>query len=561
MSVPANVSSTGAFQVADWTPPPIESLDFTTDCDLVHGFYSGWFSGLMELGLGEDNKAVYDLPFSRNETTFFVASSIDANVTEAYFRTALPPEIRNVPSYGQILDWEFALRTNFSRALPALAALPAAPVTPENGPFEWLMNSTYQAPYFTRVLRDPGLVCRKEACSGFQWDRLVDINGPGVYGVYWTQVATMVLASLVVIFELFMTRSRKPGAANLTYSRFHSSFYRCFRRMVEAMIQGAAYFFAVVPLALFVEFATKGPHYFPPTDQNVSLVISCLSLFMLIWAWRMNRCFAAIDLVKGFSPVDSGQGHLPLACALICVPFLGFLLYIRTQSAQFESDYLDAFNFNTFFVTICQGIDFSLVVHRQTEGAVNTNGLFIITRLAITVMAYSAARLLWDDLTVRTTAGKLIPLIKSKEFEDALHDAVLKTESEKGSSDLDDADLDRLTTRLHRDPRTNAHIWLTGYGEMIGIGACALYTLIEYEPWPKAEVDWSQLGEQWNLGQILSLFTMAPVLVEIIMSAQWVAKGEYSGNFVWQLQKQLSSHFCSYESFDTKLNLVPAGHQ
>ena len=34
MFIPANVSSTGAFTVADWIPPPIEQFNFT-NCDLI----------------------------------------------------------------------------------------------------------------------------------------------------------------------------------------------------------------------------------------------------------------------------------------------------------------------------------------------------------------------------------------------------------------------------------------------------------------------------------------------------------------------------------------------
>jgi hypothetical protein len=60
---------------------------------------------------------------------------------------------------------------------------------------------------------------------------------------------------------------------------------------------------------------------------------------------------------------------------------------------------------------------------------------------------------------------------------------------------------------------------------MIGLSAACLYTLIEYAPWRKVEVEWTQAGEQWGLGQILSIFTLAPVVVEVIMSAQWSSDG------------------------------------
>ena len=520
MSIPANVSATGVFQVADWTPPPIETLDFTTDCDLVHGFYRSWFQGLLELGPGEDKLAVFQLPFSNKKSSFFIASSVNANATEAYFRNALPLELRDVPSYGQILDWEFALRTDFARALPKLAELTRPP---DAGPIDWFLNGTYQAPYFTRVIRDPGITCQAQACSSFSWDSLIDINGPGVYYVYWIQVATMLLASILVVSELWMTRSRKPRSQR--YGPKIGSAYRCFRRMVEAMIQGASYFFAVVPLALFVDYMAKGPHFFPPSDQNTALLIACLSFMMLLWAWRMNRCFAAIDLVKGFSPVSSGLGHLPLFCLVVAIPWLVFLLAMRSRSWASAAEYIDAFDFDAFSFVICRGVASTLARAETTKRRANTNNLFIISRLACTFLAYFGARVLWDDLTVRSTVERFLPWGQSKEFTAALHDAVLTATSQRSGEALDEKELDRVTFALHDDPRASAHIWHLGYGEMIGLSAACLYTLIEYAPWRKVEVEWTQVGEQWGLGQILSIFTLAPVVVEVIMSAQWSSDG------------------------------------
>ncbi|KAK0639487.1 hypothetical protein B0T16DRAFT_423259 [Cercophora newfieldiana] len=523
MSIPANVSSTGVFRVTDWTPPPIEQLDFTTDCNLVHDFYGSWFSRLFDLGTNENPLAIYELPFSRNKTSFFVANSIDANTTEAYFRNALPPSLRDVPSFGQILDWEFALRTEFAQSLPTLAALPPPPE--DHGIIDWFTNDALNAPYFTRVIRDPGLACRQEACSSFSWDRLIDINGPGVYVVYWAQTAVMLLASAVAVYELWLTRSRTPRRQH--YGMLHSSLYRCLRRTTEAFIQGSSYFFAAAPLALFLDYMQKGPHYFPPNDQNTALVVACLSLFLLLWSWRMNRCFAAIDLVKGFSPVDSGLSLLPFACLIVCVPFLSFLLRIRSRSAS-DPFAIDAFDFGQFNVIICRGIEYHLSIERSSPNYTTTNNLFVITRLAITLMSCAAARVLWDDLSVRATVARILPWGRSKEFSAALQDAVLAA-NPKESGALNDKEVDDVTEALHRDPRTSAHIWNLGYGEMFGLAATSMFTLITYDPWRKAEVEWSQAGEQWNLGQILSLFTLAPVIVELVMSAQWSADG--SGDF------------------------------
>ncbi|KAK3361309.1 hypothetical protein B0T24DRAFT_119226 [Lasiosphaeria ovina] len=514
MSIPANVTSTGVFQAADWTPPPIEKLDFTSNCGLVKGFYSSWFRGLLQLGPSEDKYAVYNLPFSNRESSFFVANSVDANITEAYFRNALPPELRDVPSYGQVLDWEFALRTDFARSLARLSALkpPSEPT-----PIEWFLNTSYQAPYFTHVIRDPGITCQAQACSSFSWDQLLDINGPGVSVVYWVQVTTMIVASILVVYELWLTRLRTPQ--NQRHGPALSSAYHCFRHTVEALNHGTVYFFATTPLALFIEYMGKGPHFFPWSDQSTALVVSSLSLMMLFWAWRMNRCFAAIDLVKGFSPVDSKLSHLPLACLVAAVPFLSFLLNVFVQPSS-----IDAFNFDAFSLIICRGIEGQLKIYEETDGRVNTNDLYIITQLATSILTYAAARLLWDDLAMRLIVEQFLPWGKSREFAEALRDAVLSVTHMRPGR-LDDKELDRVTHTLHLDPRISAHIWYLGYGEMVGTSTASLYTLITYNRWRNGGVEWSQAGEQWSLGQILSIFTMAPAVVGVMTSAHWSAKG------------------------------------
>ncbi|KAK4118059.1 hypothetical protein N657DRAFT_694662 [Parathielavia appendiculata] len=522
MSLPPGVSETGVVSVADWIPPPIEQLNFTRNCDLVKEFYGSWFQRLVELGPGEDKYALYDLPFSDMEPSFFVADSVDSKAAEAYFRNALPPEMQNVPSYGQMLDWELALRTNFSQSLPALAALRPPP---DSGPLEWFLNDSYQAPYFTRVIRDPGQTCQREACSSFRWDRLIDINGPGMYIVYWFQVVSMLLASAVVVYELWLTRSRTLRQCR---SVRHPA-YRCFRRTLDSIIQGAAFFFAAAPFALFVDYQRKGPHFFPPNDQNIALVISSLSLVMLFWSWRVNRCFAAIDLVKGGSLVDSQLSDLPLVCFVIAVPSVGLLQWIRAGTATSTSTAIDAFNFDGFSGLICGGVRRHMQIYYETDtpGRANTNPLFITTRLAITVFSYAAARFFWEGLAVRSAVARFSPWERFRNhYALVVNDALMSpTDPTRPLWQRVDRELDSVANAIYQDPRTSAHIWHLGYGEMIGSSAVCLYALISYNPWRAVQVEWRQSGEEWNLGQILALVTLAPTVVMLLTSFEFsVAK-------------------------------------
>jgi len=511
MSVTANISAAGVFSVTNWTPPPIQSLNFTTDCDLVRDFYSSWFQKLLDFDPKEDKFALYNLPFSDRPASFFVADSLDAQTTEAYFRNALPENLRNVPSYGQVLDWELALRKNFSKSLPRLAELT---FPPDAGPIDWFLNNTYSTPYFQRVLRDPGLVCQRQACSGFEWNRLIDVNGPGVAIVYWGQVMSLAIASMLVICELWQTRRREIQQQP---QPLHPA-YRCFRRTIESVIQGSVFFFAAAPLAMFVDFQWKGPHFFPPNDQNTALVMSSLSVVMLFWSWRINRCFAVIDMVKGGnSPVGSHLSLLPLACLLVAVPFVGFMLHVRAQTAAINPRDLPAFDVDGMAVLICRGIGVHLGVYEEvnTPGRLNVNPVFIATRLVITVMCYAAFRLLWDDLAIRSAVLRLSPWFRLRWFYAPVVNQALAGRHPKH---LNRRELDVAAANIFENPRTSAHIWHLGYGELLGAAAACFYIIIALNPWKSQEFEWSQQGKPWNLGQILALITLAPPLVEFLTS-------------------------------------------
>ena len=156
----------------------------------------------------------------------------------------------------------------------------------------------------------------------------------------------------------------------------------------------------------------------------------------------------------------------------------------------------------------------------DTPGRANTNSLFITTRLAITVFSYAAARLLWDDLAVRSAVARLSPWERFRNhYAPMVKDALMSTaDPTRPPWQRADRELDRAANAIYQDPSTSAHIWHLGYGEMIGSSAVCLYTLISYNPSRAAEVEWSQSGEQWNLGQILALVTLAPTVVELLTS-------------------------------------------
>ena len=143
-----------------WNPPPLEALNFSTNCVAVGDFYQAWFTPF-----NDGTPYNWTLNF-----TFHVASSLPADVVQPYFRSALPAGINPVPTYGQILEWEQHLRINYSATALGVGRL---------GTNASILTTHF--PYFDLVIEKPGQACWQEACThGFTWDTLGDINGPGV---------------------------------------------------------------------------------------------------------------------------------------------------------------------------------------------------------------------------------------------------------------------------------------------------------------------------------------------------------------------------------------------
>ncbi|KAK2749695.1 hypothetical protein CKAH01_17992 [Colletotrichum kahawae] len=68
---------------ANWTAPPVSALNFSTNCTITAEWARTWLAGEK----GVNNAAA-----------------------SAYFRQALPPNLRGLPTDGQLVDWYLALR-------------------------------------------------------------------------------------------------------------------------------------------------------------------------------------------------------------------------------------------------------------------------------------------------------------------------------------------------------------------------------------------------------------------------------------------------------------------
>lgn len=146
-----------------WSPPPIESLNFLVDCNAAASFISSWFDISSVPNLLDRNG-------SGQSAAFWVPDTVDSKAAERYLKLALPPEQREYPTYGDLLQWEYLLRANSSSMVSQLLA--AGNVTDQ---------SSAQPAYFTTAIDKPARECRNQTCRlSFDPMRLSGINGPGV---------------------------------------------------------------------------------------------------------------------------------------------------------------------------------------------------------------------------------------------------------------------------------------------------------------------------------------------------------------------------------------------
>jgi hypothetical protein len=122
------------FTYQNWTAPPVEQLNFATNCTLVGKWSNAWYAG-------QDKD-----------------SGIDNIVISSYFRAALPSEIQSIPTPGQLIDWYHAARS-YGYSLQ-------------------IQNKTNA--FIEATIFKPFNACPKEFCAGVPFDGTADVTGVGV---------------------------------------------------------------------------------------------------------------------------------------------------------------------------------------------------------------------------------------------------------------------------------------------------------------------------------------------------------------------------------------------
>ncbi|KAF6807929.1 hypothetical protein CSOJ01_07874 [Colletotrichum sojae] len=147
---------------ADWTAPPLSELNFTTNCTVTAEFARTW--------LADEKGASYA-------------------ATSAYFRQALPPSLRGLPSTGQLIDWFMVLlRTHqaYDR--------------------ENVYNESNASPMIKKVTVGAFRACTTEVCQALEWDGFPDLLGPGVMISAYIQAVLATVLGLVPLWEWILRR-------------------------------------------------------------------------------------------------------------------------------------------------------------------------------------------------------------------------------------------------------------------------------------------------------------------------------------------------------------------
>nr|XP_036575608.1 uncharacterized protein CTRU02_14398 [Colletotrichum truncatum]KAF6782211.1 hypothetical protein CTRU02_14398 [Colletotrichum truncatum] len=357
-------SNASKIEFANWKPPPIESLDFSSNCTVTKAFLESWF----DLSLYED---VGELAGHSQNVTFWVPESLHSQATENHFRLALPLDIRQIPSYGEILLWEYSLRTSYAESVHEWVAS-ATKIEETTDNRTEIDQKTDRLPldtrYFNSVIQAPSLACKKEICDlGFEWGHLGDVNGPGIFIYYILLLCVSVVYSLIALVEA----SRQLGRSQHQHQQIGrpkkkkstrpiNKLYQAAKESFSGFSDAAAVFSFALPFAIIAHYFTAGSPIVTSKDIALVLWILAYSSYVSVWLYRIGACIRRVERAKAEAEAAlSGQKpqsnkKYTLATAVI----IGFAtpgLVVLLVAAIFAEvgDYFKPFKFEEFWDGIC----------------------------------------------------------------------------------------------------------------------------------------------------------------------------------------------------------------
>ncbi|KAF6806946.1 hypothetical protein CSOJ01_08520 [Colletotrichum sojae] len=289
-------SNTSSLSFPNWKPPAIDTIDFGSNCTIVKSFLETWF----DVSVYED---VGNMTGNDQNVTFWVPETLQSQVTEEYFRQALPPNLGEVATYGEILEWEMSLRNAYARSVQEWVDLAAD------------LNDTDSPPldtqYFEHIIDRPSRWCHKEVCElSFEWEELGDVNGPGIFINYILLLIISGFYSAIAFFEAIrqLRRDRKakggyappgqPHPPGPHRSSFWVRLYRTTKQSFNGFADAAAVFSLALPFAIMTHHITSDTIMINSKDFILQLWVSLFSTCVSVWLYRIGACIRRVERAK-----------------------------------------------------------------------------------------------------------------------------------------------------------------------------------------------------------------------------------------------------------------------
>ncbi|KAH6848151.1 hypothetical protein B0I37DRAFT_415825 [Chaetomium sp. MPI-CAGE-AT-0009] len=494
--------SSASISFPNWTPPPLSSLNFSSNCTHTRTFLQSWF----DLRSYEDIDA---MPGSEFNVTFWVPQTLDAQATETYFRESLPSDLQAVASYGEILAWERSLRYNYTESLTEFLGL-ADQLNLTGAALHSATDSLpLDIPYYDHVIHAPSRACKQKVCDlGFDWDKLGDVNGPGVFIYYVSLLAIGVFYSLIAFFgalkhRLGRTKPRNPDPFKHSSSRsLLGDLFTTVKISFSGFSDGAAVFSLALPFAIFYNYVAGNVRVTSRKDLILELWVLVYALTICVWFYRVGACIRRVERAKHKAMHHGQAGRQSrkrvlatgFVLSLSVVAFVALVIFLFLYHINGDGP-VSPFDFEEFWDDFCG------------YGALSIRDVIIALALLV---GFCAMRL--------TISIVIIPWVISRNEQPIL--------GNRGNHPINGKQRAQMLQRareLHRlsktEPRYRRWVDILGLLDVVALMAGSAVMLWYYHAQREQlsrSIGARSFKDGWGLGQILAVSSLLPVLIGFV---------------------------------------------
>ncbi|KAF6839538.1 hypothetical protein CMUS01_04248 [Colletotrichum musicola] len=465
-------SNTSNLSFPNWTPPAIDTIDFGSNCTTVKSFFETWF----DVSVYED---VGNMTGNDQNVTFWVPETLQSQVTEEYFRQALPSNLREIATYGEILEWEMSLRNTYARSVQEWVDLAAD------------LNDTDSLPldiqYFEHIIDHPSRRCQEEVCElSFEWEELGDVNGPGIFINYILLLIISGFYSAIAFFEairqLYRDRKESPKGSHRPLVQPHppgpprSSFwvrlYQTTKQSFNGFADAAAVFSLALPFAIMIPHILADAIMINSKDFILQLWVSLFSTCVSVWLYRIGACIRRVERAKRNQRRSKKQTLMTAIVLGFSIPgFIILVVFLHIFRNKMP------FKFDAFWDDVCD------------------NGE-ILTRRYVVI----AAGILLGYCLIRTFVVEAVMscLASRGKKQILLHNGPINAQERKRRFQTL---RNYYQTIRYKDERYRNWMNFLGLFDIVFLGELSKRTGVDL------------FADNWSLGQVLAASTMIPVVL------------------------------------------------